>query len=128
MAAPDVRVLVGQRGGELVVVELRERRRSTANTSRTLPRSPSRNAVAMISGGRGCTGVSGGSAGSTSVATTSWFPAIELVNASAAARAVTAASSAVSALPMMRRMPVPDSVEVSTSPGSGRPSTRQNSA
>ena len=41
----------------------------------------------------------------------------------AAALAVSAASCGVAARPVMRRMPVPPTVEVSTSPGSGRPRT-----
>ena len=41
--------------------------------------------------------------------------------ASAAALAVSAASCGVAARPVMRRMPVPPTVEVSISPGSARP-------
>ena len=77
--------------------------------------------MATISGGRGWTGVVGAIAGSIVETLISGLSLIESLNAWAAARAVSAAASGVDAVPEMRRMPVPPTVDVLTSPGSGRP-------
>ena len=84
---------------------------------------PSSAATPNSSGGRGWIGEKSGDAGSTSVATTSLLPAIESWNAFAVADAAAAASRGSVARAVMRRMPVPPSVEVSMSALRLRPST-----
>jgi len=74
--------------------------------------------MATISGGRGWTGVVGAIAGSIVETLISGLSLIESLKAWAAARAVSAAASGVDAVPEMRRMPVPPTVDVLTSPGS----------
>ena len=77
------------------------------------PNRPSRAATPNSSGGRGCTGVKSGDAGSTSVASISWLPEIDSVKACAVAAASAAATLGLPARAVMRRMPLPPSVEVS---------------
>ncbi len=92
---------------------MRRRNCSKPSASSTPPNRPSSAATPNSSGGRGCTGVFSGEAGSTSVAIISLLLAIESWNAFAVAAAAAAASSGSVVRAVMRRMPLPPSVEVS---------------
>ena len=104
-------------------VSIRRRNCSSASASRQPANRPSRPAIPSSNGGRGWIGEKFGDAGSTRVATTSLLPAIESWNARVVAAAADAASRGLVVRAVMRRMPVPASVEVSMSAVSLWPST-----
>ena len=102
-------------------VSMRRRNCSKPSASSTPPNSPSSPATPNRSGGRGWTGESSGEAGSTSVAIISLLSAIESWNACAVAAAAAADSSGSVVRAVIRRMPLPPSVEVSMWAVSGLP-------
>ena len=77
--------------------------------------------TATISGGRGCTASVGGSGGLITLTMISGLLVTDCWKAWAAALAVSAASCGVAARPVMRRMPVPPTVDVSIVAGQPAP-------